>query len=204
MQCGCVLFIRVDFHGEQVRTKGYSIFGRLLQRLHLRFLDSSQEAQFRAEFGKKTSAIGQLTLLSLAIVFGLFAFLEAWVLGLNQSSMPLLMFALASGMSVAIIPLNYIKEMAQIRMWLVSVTVLLGIAAIVTAIAALAKSLHLNIIAEGVETENQVSFLNSLDCFHVQGFLYSKPLNQDQLISFLNENKKLHRDKATRNHVPKK
>ena len=77
-------------------------------------------------------------------------------------------------------------------------------AAIVTAIAALAKSLHLNIIAEGVETENQVSFLDTLDCFHVQGFLYSKPLNQDQLISFLNENKKLHLDKSPRNRSPKR
>ncbi|MBL4762201.1 MAG: diguanylate cyclase [Gammaproteobacteria bacterium] len=116
-----------------MRTKGYSIFGRLLQRLHLRFLDSSQEAQFRAEFGKKTSVIGHLTLLSLAVVLGLFAFLEAWVLGLYQSSMPLMMFALASGMAVAIIPLNYIKEIAQIRIWLVSATVLLGVAAIFTA-----------------------------------------------------------------------
>lgn len=60
-------------------------------------------------------------------------------------------------------------------------------AAIVTAIAALAKSLHLSIIAEGVETEKQVAFLNSLNCFLVQGYLYSKPLNSDQLIQFLNE-----------------
>jgi len=68
-------------------------------------------------------------------------------------------------------------------------------AAIVTAIAALAKSLHLNIIAEGVETENQVDFLNSLSCFYVQGYLYSKPLNQEQLIHFLKENRKLHTPK---------
>ena len=48
---------------------------------------------------------------------------------------------------------------------------------IVQAIILMAQGLHLKVIAEGVETENQLSILRSEKCNIVQGFLLSKPLS---------------------------
>lgn len=49
-------------------------------------------------------------------------------------------------------------------------------AAIVQAIMAMAHSLKLNVIAEGVETEEQLSFLLDVKCREIQGFIYSRPI----------------------------
>ena len=43
----------------------------------------------------------------------------------------------------------------------------------------MAKSLHLRVIAEGVETEAQMSFLRAQQCDEIQGFYFSKPLSAD-------------------------
>ena len=52
--------------------------------------------------------------------------------------------------------------------------------AIVKAIIAMAKGLKVKVIAEGVETKEQLKFLESLKCEEVQGFYFSKPLPPDQ------------------------
>jgi EAL domain-containing protein (putative c-di-GMP-specific phosphodiesterase class I) len=49
--------------------------------------------------------------------------------------------------------------------------------ALVTAIIALAHSLKMDVVAEGVETSSQLEHLQALACDHVQGFLLSRPLN---------------------------
>ncbi|OGT20109.1 MAG: hypothetical protein A2V90_09210 [Gammaproteobacteria bacterium RBG_16_57_12] len=49
-------------------------------------------------------------------------------------------------------------------------------AAIVTAIAAMAHSLGLVVVAEGVETPAHLDFLRKLHCNEAQGFLFSKPI----------------------------
>jgi diguanylate cyclase (GGDEF)-like protein/PAS domain S-box-containing protein len=54
-------------------------------------------------------------------------------------------------------------------------------AAITTAIISMAKSLHLKVIAEGVEDKAQVSFLREHQCDEIQGYYFSKPLAVDKV-----------------------
>lgn len=54
-------------------------------------------------------------------------------------------------------------------------------AAISKAIVALGQSLNLEIIAEGVETEGQKEFLVANGCEYIQGYLYSKPLQPQDI-----------------------
>ena len=54
-------------------------------------------------------------------------------------------------------------------------------AAIATAIISMAKSLHLKVIAEGVENEAQMSFLQARQCDEIQGYYFSKPLMVDKV-----------------------
>ena len=58
-------------------------------------------------------------------------------------------------------------------------------AAIATTIGAMANSLHLEIIAEGVETQQQVDFLEQCGCDQAQGFFYSKPVPEKQFEQLL-------------------
>ncbi|MCH8161640.1 MAG: EAL domain-containing protein [Chloroflexi bacterium] len=58
-------------------------------------------------------------------------------------------------------------------------------AAIVTAIIAMANSLNLEVVAEGVETQDQLAFLVDLKCHRYQGFLLSRPIPPEQLFSML-------------------
>jgi len=57
--------------------------------------------------------------------------------------------------------------------------------AIVKTIIALANNLSLELIAEGVETEQQKNFLFKEGCHNIQGYLYSKPLPADKCREFL-------------------
>jgi len=56
-------------------------------------------------------------------------------------------------------------------------------AALVMAIITLSHNLRLKVVAEGVETEDQLRFLQLLRCDEIQGYFFSKPLPADSLVS---------------------
>jgi len=56
-------------------------------------------------------------------------------------------------------------------------------ASLVMAIITLAHNLRLKVIAEGVETEDQLRFLNLLRCDEIQGYFFSKPVPAEALVS---------------------
>jgi len=57
--------------------------------------------------------------------------------------------------------------------------------AIVEAIFAMASSLNLEVIAEGVETRKQFDHLNACHCSEIQGFYFSRPQSAESLSSFM-------------------
>ena len=58
-------------------------------------------------------------------------------------------------------------------------------AAIVRAIITLARSLGIKVIAEGVENEAQLAFLNAYGCQYAQGYLFGRPLTAPQLVKLV-------------------
>lgn len=62
-------------------------------------------------------------------------------------------------------------------------------AAIAQIIILLAHSLRLKVIAEGVETNEQMKLLHAQGCDEIQGYFYSEPLTEYELVKFLHSNK---------------
>ncbi|MDR4499348.1 MAG: EAL domain-containing protein [Candidatus Scalindua sp.] len=65
-------------------------------------------------------------------------------------------------------------------------------AVIIMALIAMAKNLNLKIVAEGVETEEQLDFLKQQQCDEIQGFIFSKPVTADEFEKFLEQDKHLY------------
>lgn len=56
---------------------------------------------------------------------------------------------------------------------------------IVHSIIGMAHEIGMKTVAEGVETEEQVSFLRQSGCDYIQGYYYSKPLPEEEFVEFL-------------------
>ncbi|MCI0508348.1 MAG: EAL domain-containing protein [Gammaproteobacteria bacterium] len=69
-----------------------------------------------------------------------------------------------------------------------------NMASIVSAMIALAHSLRLQVVAEGIETQEQYDYLDRLNCDLLQGYLISAPLPPDKFAKLLVEN---HRENQT-------
>lgn len=55
---------------------------------------------------------------------------------------------------------------------------------IISIMVELTKKLNLPLIAEGVEKEEQIIYLNNLGCRYVQGYYYSKPMPKDEFLEY--------------------
>lgn len=64
-------------------------------------------------------------------------------------------------------------------------------AAIVLGIISMARSLHLEVVAEGVETREQAEFLRRSRCHQMQGYLFSRPLPVDEFTALLQSDRRL-------------
>ena len=58
-------------------------------------------------------------------------------------------------------------------------------AAITSTIITLAHSLQVRVVAEGVETAEQLAFLRAQRCDEIQGYWFSRPLTADACLEFL-------------------
>lgn len=89
--------------------------------------------------------------------------------------------------------LNYIKKfpidkLKVDRAFVKDITHSFEDAAIAKAIITLAKSLNLGILAEGVETIEQLEMITSLSCSVVQGYLFSRPIPRLEVETMLQNN----------------
>jgi EAL domain-containing protein (putative c-di-GMP-specific phosphodiesterase class I) len=58
-------------------------------------------------------------------------------------------------------------------------------AAIVASVITLAKAMNLEVIAEGIETEEQLAFLRKKKCLQGQGYLFSRPIPAEECATIL-------------------
>ncbi len=88
--------------------------------------------------------------------------------------------------------LNYLREIPVDRLkidqsYVQNIKSNRGDDVIIQAIIAMAKSLKLDVLAEGVETQDQLDFLRRQNCGEVQGFLFSKPITAAECEKLMRE-----------------
>ncbi|HOO81980.1 MAG TPA: EAL domain-containing protein [Alphaproteobacteria bacterium] len=66
-----------------------------------------------------------------------------------------------------------------------------GSAALVKAIIGLGKSLNMDIIAEGVESQEEAVALRDLGCDKAQGYYFAKPMPEKEIVDFIIKNRKI-------------
>ena len=97
--------------------------------------------------------------------------------------------------------LSYLKDLPVCKLkidrsFIRAMTVNPRDAAITAAVISMANSLNLKVIAEGVENEEQMSFLRAHHCDEIQGYYFSKPLEADDFAKKLRSTSFLQWDSA--------
>jgi EAL domain-containing protein (putative c-di-GMP-specific phosphodiesterase class I) len=77
-------------------------------------------------------------------------------------------------------------------------------AAITSAIVAMAHRLGLKVVAEGVETPEELAFLRKEGCDEMQGYLFSKPVPAETIERYLREGRRLEMGRASRQASPRR
>ncbi|HEY3487649.1 MAG TPA: EAL domain-containing protein [Gammaproteobacteria bacterium] len=80
------------------------------------------------------------------------------------------------------LPIHYLKID---RAFVIDVAQCRDAKAIVQAITSLASSLRMQVVAEGIETHDQLSIMRALNCQEFQGFLFSKPIPEHEIENIL-------------------
>jgi diguanylate cyclase (GGDEF)-like protein len=83
------------------------------------------------------------------------------------------------------LPINFIKID---KSFIDEITINSKDSFIASSLIALAHGIDLRVVAEGVETSEQLNLLKSYDCDEIQGYYFSKPLNSSDFGIFLNTN----------------
>ena len=83
-------------------------------------------------------------------------------------------------------PINTIKID---RVFVKDIAIDVNAEAIIKAIIAMAHSLNMEVVAEGVETEDQLEFLQSQKCDKIQGYLFSRPVPEEEFRKLLEQGK---------------
>ena len=114
-----------------------------------------------------------------------------------KSGLPVLQSLSAIGVGLAIDDfgtgysnLNYLKDLpiTEIKIdisFIRDLVLDVGDRVIVKSIVDLSRSLHLNVVAEGVETAEQLEILKEYGCNHVQGFLFARPIPAEEFVDFV-------------------
>lgn len=82
------------------------------------------------------------------------------------------------------LPLNKIKID---RTFIKELPESLGDAAITSSVCSWGENLHMTVVAEGVETKEQLKFLEDAGCTNIQGYLFAKPMDEKALIEYLDK-----------------
>jgi EAL domain-containing protein (putative c-di-GMP-specific phosphodiesterase class I) len=73
------------------------------------------------------------------------------------------------------------------RQFVSSITTRPDHAAVIRAIVQLAHNLNIPLVAEGIETVDQIKVLDSLGCDQAQGYFFAKPMDREKATKFIEE-----------------
>ncbi|MGQ0661297.1 MAG: putative bifunctional diguanylate cyclase/phosphodiesterase [Sphingosinicella sp.] len=76
-------------------------------------------------------------------------------------------------------------------------------AAIIRAIVTLAESLGMDTTAEGAETHDELTLIRDLGCSHIQGYIFGRPMGQDEAYELAQQNKAVTADGFQFNRPPR-